>query len=359
MKVLTHIWREVKKQLMNVPSFGVSNYEVPKTAHLVLDCINAQIDKSIEENPKRIIFLLGPFGSGKTTQVQSFLKTHPAIRYKYFSAVKINSLDFAYLNLTNYGSRLAIILLCMLSAIYCFSCIPLLAALPILVIFASIFTKSFGNLLYIVHEVIDSLFQKRPKLVVIEDLERSSLSKADQWALLANLWQYKRSYIVTLGYAPEEKQARLQLIEYAIKLGGTIIEIPLSEEANFSMMKQVDPDFPFSFAKKDFTENRGWLSFFTFREILVIREQVILKLQLDVHSTDEKLRTIDRQMKYIQFCLELLLEKLGLAHREFVFIEHTREIKGLTEKNIPEEQAHFLKSFIDSIRQDLGVKLVG
>lgn len=357
MNTLRLILSEIRKQLMNIPSF-VHSFTPSKADYNQLSQISDQILKAIQESPKRIIFLLAPFGAGKTTQIKHFCNKYSYFKYKYRSFIKINTIDFAFLHMTNYWSRLFFLFLNIGLALILMHYFPALGPLPFLLVIGVLFTKNFANLIYILHESIASLFMKY-KIVIIEDLERSSLSFFDQWGLLANLWQAKRSYIVTLGYAPDEREEALKLMEFSIKLGGVLIELPPNELAIFEMIKDLDPDFPFEFNKDQLLDHRGWLSLFTFREMLSIHEQVLLAtsqldLAVDLQNTS---KTHKKQIKYLSLCFKYLMDKLGLKGREITFVEKTLQIKEVAQEVLEADQRYYLISFKDSIIKNLNVGL--
>ncbi|MDE3046034.1 MAG: hypothetical protein KGJ02_05270 [Verrucomicrobiota bacterium] len=343
------IFLEIKKQLMNIPSFALNAETGEMLAEDHLEYVNKQIEAAIEQATERMVFLIGPFGSGKTTQLKYFFRQYPNLNYTYRSFVHVNSFDFALLHLANYWSRLFFLGLGVGLGVLAMKLFPVLSPLPFLLILSGFFAKTFANLIYIFHETVDNLFRRKPKIVVIEDLERSPLSPADQWSFLSNLWQYKRIYLITLGYPSVEKDKALKLIESAIKLGGTVIELPPNEKLNYEMIRKLDPAFPFQQMKKDKLENKGWMSMFTLREMLLLREQAILRSE---HAPSEEMR----QLKYVEVAFQLLLGKLGLAKGEITFVEETRKIKGYTGKKLSSDETHYLESFIQSIRSELGIQ---
>ena len=121
---------------------------------------------------------------------------------------------------------MAFITFAMLTCYLLVQSLPPTGALPFLMAFGYFFGKNASNLMYTCYETINSLFSRKEKIVIIEDLERSPLGIKEQWALLSNLWGYKRKYIITWGYSPDERKEKLRMLEYAMKLDGSVIEIP-------------------------------------------------------------------------------------------------------------------------------------
>jgi hypothetical protein len=182
------------------------------------------------------------------------------------------------------------------------------------------------------------------RIVVLEDLERSSLSQEAQGAFLANLWRYRRIYLIPLGYPPNEKKQILKLIEFSLKLDGVLIELLTRETTLYEFIKKLDSDFPFTHREKDIAENKGWLSLFTFRELQLLYSQVHLRLGLE-YSQEQK------RLKYVDTAFALLVEKLDLAKQEITFVEAEQTLKGFSKEKLSSEQTHYLESFIQSISE--------
>ncbi|HEY4254972.1 MAG TPA: hypothetical protein VGM34_01330 [Chlamydiales bacterium] len=344
MNRIISVFSYLKRQLTNAFAFERRATSIQLHSDS-MDDLNAQIGQAIESCSERLIFLLGPFGSGKTTQLQYFFKTHPQFRPKVRSFIKINTLDNAFLHLTNYFSRFSFFSLVLVAAaaIGFTSFIPQLGVLPVLLLISALFfMKSVGNLVYLFHETVSSFFQSKKEIVVIEDLERSSLSLEEQGAFLANLWRYQRIYLIPLGYPPNEKKQILKLVELSLKLDGILIELLVREPTLYEFIKKLDSDFPFVHLEKDIAENKGWLSLFTFRELQLLHSQVKLRLG-SLYVKEQK------QLKYIDTAFALLAEKLDLAKKEITFIETERTLKGFSKEKLSSEQVHYLDSFIHSI----------
>jgi|GEM_PF-5419138 hypothetical protein len=350
---LKKIVKEVYRQLANTPSFARSKPPSCTLHNGQQDQINQQIEKALKSHPERLVILLGPFGSGKTTQIHHFMRTHPHYNYFYKSFVKIESLDFAFLHLTRYLTHMFSLLLIISLSIFFMWDFPGTIPLPFLLIASYFFIKNPGNLLYILHEACDNFFLRKHRVVIIEDFERSSLSFTGQWALLANLWQYKRSYIVSLGYSADKKNEKLKMVEYAMKLGGTVIEIPINNAFNYTLIEQQSVPFPFDLKALSSHLTGGWISLFTPREILMIREQLSMRTQ----GTLSNLNAEEQQLRFVHIWSDFLIDKLELAHREFAFNEEKKEIKAFSPGNLSPEQRCYLESFATSSMPQLSLKL--
>jgi hypothetical protein len=138
----------------------------------------------------------------------------------------------------------------------------------------------------------------------------------------------------------EEKKQLLRLMEFVLKLDGTLIELLVRETALYEYMKQRDPEFPFLHREQDIRENKGWLSLFTFREMQLLHSQVMLRKDRERNN-----------VKYIEVAFQLLAEKLDLAKREITFVPEEKQIKGFSPEKFSPEQVHYLTSFIESIER--------
>src|SRR3990167_8913186 len=106
MGLIRNVFLEIRKQLLNIPSFAKDFQKEEKyIAQEQLEGVNKHIEKAIKNFPDKIVFILAPFGSGKTTQLKYFFKKYRKLKPKYHSCVRLNTLDFAFLQLVSYTSR--------------------------------------------------------------------------------------------------------------------------------------------------------------------------------------------------------------------------------------------------------------
>lgn len=348
-KQTTTFWHEIKRHLTNTPSFNLDLEEIKKSKPDLnslqseqLEYTDLQIEKALKNNRHRLIFLLGPFGVGKTAQIHYFIRKRPHLNYMLRSFVKIKTLDHAFLHLTNYISRIGSLFLILMLAISLIKLFPQSGAMPFLLIASYLFAKNTGNLVYIFHQFWHHLFLRKERVIVINDLERSPLESADQWALLSNLWQLKTTYLIALGYSMNDQNAKFKALESAQKLGGVVIELVPYTPLNFSLIKQFDADFPFVIDSTPKSPKGDWLSLFTPSEVLTIYEQAKLRTRPG-ESKEEK------QSRYISVYLEFLIAKLGLSRREINYDPEVKLIKPLSEKTLTADQAYFISSFKESL----------
>ncbi|MGH2612483.1 MAG: hypothetical protein ACRDFB_05480, partial [Rhabdochlamydiaceae bacterium] len=77
------IWKEIQKQLTNTPNFSLKIPQIEQSQSKHLEQLDQQIDKALKDSKHRLVFLLGPFGSGKSTQIHYFLHKRPTLRFLY------------------------------------------------------------------------------------------------------------------------------------------------------------------------------------------------------------------------------------------------------------------------------------
>lgn len=350
MGVCKNVFKEIRKQLTSTPSFFDKATSAGEQEFFeIREDINLRIENAMQQNSKSIIFLLAPFGGGKTSQLHYFRQKYAHLNFIYRSFLKIRSLDFAFMHMTPFWGRLGFILLGLGVCFTIMEMLPTTGALPFLLAIAYFFSKDVASLMYTFHETFDNLLVRRDKIVIIDDLERSPLSSNEQWALLANLWKYKRKYLVSLGYSPDERKEKLKLLEYVIKLGGVLIEMPSNEEVNVKFMKKLDPLFPFEFTTSQENIGLQWLSLFTPRELEMVQEEVSIQC-----NASQDASALNRQISYVETCLDLLSKKIGLGKEEIFFDRKECEIKSIP---IALDKMQFIKSFTQSIIPTLSINL--
>lgn len=351
---LQQILQEMLNQLTNTPSYFNKPPPIP-VYRAKREEINHQIEQAINDKCS-VIFLLGPLGVGKTTQCHYFVKNQTSYKCWWRSFSKINNLDFAFLNLTSLASRFIFIAIAFAFALLAVYLLPPAGALPFMLTFAYLFAKNSSNLIYILHEAMDSFFHVNTKIVVIDDLERSSLSFNDQWALLANLWQTKVIYIVCLGYPPDATDTRDKMIEYAMKLNGRIIEVLPDEKTNYHILKQFNGSNPFKIMLYKGKEE-GWLTLFTPREVQILFNLATSRAK---HEADKKglpAGKWDIKITAANLFLKQLIHKFKWTGCEAIFDYQKREIQIYNHSSLLPTELYFLMSFTESLDFDPPVSL--
>jgi len=152
-----------------------------------------------------------------------------------------------------------------------------------------------------------SVFYK--KTIIIDDLDRSSMSAEDQWAMLANLWPQNVKYIVLLGYESPDKKS--EVLEMANKLEGEIILLPCDQDTNMSLVQDLkkDPDFPFTGDDSNYSDinSLDWMNYITPRQLISIVEEVRAESRYPEFSLQ-----VFKVFSYTTKIIDLLSFNLGL-----------------------------------------------
>jgi len=233
--------------------------------------ISEKIHHSLVQDKSRITLIIGPWGSGKSVQLKHFMKKEKKrFEFEEVFFFGTQSLAEGMMHLTSFQKRVSIsILIALFFGGITTPYSSLVKIYPVLdnsnvkttaVTFGSIIGFAiFSNrarVFYFVGALFSS-FCSTNKVVCIEDLDRSSMSKSDRWALLSTLWAHKRQYIVTYGFS--DSVERLELYELATKLEAQIIDLPLDAAVNHKIAKLFFDSFPF--------ETATWMTIFPAREL--------------------------------------------------------------------------------------------
>lgn len=332
------IFREIRRHFTNMPPSAVQAERKKFFPIPGIKMIEEGIENALKDPLFHLVFLIGPFGVGKSTCIERFMHNHHEYKYDRYSFATVNTLNFAFLHLTDFVSRMIFIVMNLFPFFMIARFLPPIQALPIIFIGSYLFIKNIESMIYVLHEVRKTLFSRSTKVLVLDDLERSSLDKSAIWALLANLWQYKRRYLVPLGYSPDDKNGRLYMLEQAMKLGGTIIEIRPNKEVNYALLIDQSPFFPFK-------QGGEWLSLFTAREILVMREEIY-------QIREKKMRNFE--LEAIDLVLEWLFERLKIeVYQKIYYNIETGEFEGPPLDPLSPQQLYYLETFKESVKPRL------
>jgi hypothetical protein len=287
--------------------FRLVNYSTNKDhAHArsgsFLSSIKGRVDKSIIDGLEKsdMIFLIGEWGVGKSRHANSFVESHREIlSIRVVKFLGTQSLQEAFFNLTSWSWRVGFIFfsgavtLVPASIYFWFRGLVKnrlgdqwrasmdVSVSVILALLAIFLFSNRARIIYLTISLVQSslgLTPSRRRLLVLEDLDRSSMQKADQWALLSNLWRYRHKYLIVYGYANIAQ--KLELEDYAAKLDGRVIELAANKSINMQLADRWcrSRDFQFPFIEDWRVGNvadygRHWIASFTPRRILELLEQ--------------------------------------------------------------------------------------
>lgn len=272
------LWKEIINFLNHQPhpdhDFKTQSYKVELKDSDIYEVVVKRLFTS-----KGFVFLIGPWGSGKTTfidQITSNEKKYLTFTKRSFFGVS-NDLTAKFVVFTLF-ERLCItaaatsILISLYPTIVEFSKLspPISLVLQATGILALLLLADFQRLLYLSCHIIAGLFQfiayiiendRYKKVLVIEDLDRSSLTIQQQFGFLSNLPVLGKTILVPIGYNTDEE--RIEALQYAHKLSPDVIELPTNKDYVYIIIKTYFPEFPF-------TQPGHWMEILSVRDILSI-----------------------------------------------------------------------------------------
>ena len=255
------------------------------------------LDKLTKENDK--VFIIGPWGSGKSTLVKTYTgwgaaNSSHSIRWASFSP--ITQLSHAFYQLTYRWTWLLILSLLVGTAYWLISKghkIDSTWGLVTLVFgFLFIYTDK-SRVAYILLSLIANMYPRK-KLVVIDDLDRCSLPISDQFALLSNLFPWGYKYIITYGYHKNDQL--LEILELVKKLGIPYMLVNPEPESVAQYGKSLDNRFPFS--------QEPWMSVVSYRDI----ESVVSLVKMNSAMLQED----EVKMVYMRVMFKLWCKKFDV-----------------------------------------------
>ncbi|MBI5624887.1 MAG: ATP-binding protein [Elusimicrobia bacterium] len=275
--------------------------------------VKAEILRSLNQSDCRPVFVIGAWGSGKTTFVRNLEPDLRAkSRYLYRSFFAVSTPNEAYLNLLPRPIWIGLTAssLVVLAAIgqIAISKPSLLQYREIVVALVSVATFLFVcnkmKAFYIVSCLLNSRLWGNPFITVIDDVERSSLPSADVWAILSNLWMQDHKYLILLGYGSDDEKT--EIIQRAIKLEGHLVFLPTDYNVNFKIAGNLDGSIPFSGGE--------WFGRLTPRDIVGIF--VAVEKEATSYAAAEY-----RSILYVNHYFLKLLERLEVKHSEFTHLK--------------------------------------
>lgn len=336
------ILSESRNMLLNQPPCFIS-----ARASIQNDCFQfcKKLNTLLSEKRNHLIFVIGEWGSGKTTHIRHFETTHcNDYNFAEKSFFSIHTLHEGFLNLLNiYSKFFSVIGIILFVTLFYFK-IGLLISIPVVAIFvAHIFITNIWKFYYIVVSAFESFILKlknKSQVCVIEDLDRSSMQHNDQWALLSSLRHVNFKYIISYGFSSEDE--KIDIIQIAQKLEAKTIELPLDHKVNFKIVQEREIDFPFS-------ESR-WMEIFTPRELLHIID--------DVRRISKGHKILYMQAYFVYFFYKEMLKKLKVDRDHFHYIRfrfetpYVRLSDGMSSQRLSPTISSYFRSMGDSIKHD-------
>lgn len=151
-------------------------------------------------NFEKILFIVGPWGSGKTHQVMNYKSKRRDKRFCYKSFIGFRTLETSYLHILSGASKFFVFLIIfpvLLVAAFWFTKIQFIHQVfgfdetgrtlinVFLGTFVSIvFISNYFRISYLIGSVLETFIFSDGLIFIIDDLDRSSLTESDQWAFL-------------------------------------------------------------------------------------------------------------------------------------------------------------------------------
>ena len=245
----------------------------------------------------------------------------------YRSFIGFKNLESAYLQLLCFPTKIFfLILLSLLVCFVYFSGIELVDEKKNIfdfIIFPAvslILVKNYFRITYVIGSFFQSLFSFGDIIVIIDDLDRSSLSESDQWAFLANLWHVGHKYIVLLG----DKGNRRRVLDKVEKLNGIECLLPTLDETNYKIARSINRDSNFPI------EQGLWLSHVKPRQLISIIDRVKEEIKsLSFKDKDEEFRY--KVFSYLNKFADVLAENVELD----IYDRQTTEFEFRKRKDLP------------------------
>nr|BFD33681.1 hypothetical protein GTC16762_33000 [Pigmentibacter ruber] len=301
-------WNEIDKN--NTPSdFIEFKYHTNKISE-----IKAFLDRN-----NKTVFIIGEWGAGKSAlsdRVVHELCLNSRYYKKKISFFGISTLDEAYSHIAPKHWKIFF-------SIYYF-------ILSILIIFYNelYFKKivgfdysSYSTIIYFIFLIIPFIFatnklkisyiyncffesielwyDNKIKVIILDDLDRSSLKEEDRWALLSNLLRYRRKYIVPFGYSKNDnKNNAIEMIE---KLNAKYFQLDIIPEIlNNILHKKINNNmFPFILNEtKSLPDELKFLKIFSTREIIEIIDYFEFMLYFNLNNSNSDYHSYSMLVKF-------------------------------------------------------------
>lgn len=256
----------------------------------------------------KLLILIGPLGAGKTKNLKQLIseQNQNKVKASYIEFKAAKTIDEALLKTISTGRRLWLTSIWLVFGLGIFPIwlSALIRQLPdsITLIFKEFwFLKPDQTYLIAISFLSFALLTNRfsllfkwtqkntlpfikPKVIILDDLDRTSLSTNEIFHLINNYREAVTSkLIVSIGYA--DSKDKFAILDISYKLGSKVEELPISREINMYIARSIEPLFPFH-------ENSSseWIRLFTPREIFELVESS--KKEYNASDSDNKKKII-------------------------------------------------------------------
>jgi len=286
-----------------------------------------------------ITFIIGPWGSGKSTFISTFLMEKE--KFKNIHNPLVTSLstatneDEVFSHLISPDSKFHVLWIAYCLSLVFFGIasysqgvIVLGMLSPFIAYFTTIFVTKRSRLTYIVSSILESRTNKTIK--IIEDFDRGALGLSAIYNTLQFRYRRNTSYIVAFGYSSILQ--RDQYIEAAMKLNGKILFFDLSEQSLFKILSKTTSNPPINSGK--------WITCFPARKLI--------SLALQYEKAAKHLDGPDKFVLFVDIFFEALEKAMNLDSRGGLdFASNGRHLSNAN--NLTNEQTILIESFLAAL----------
>jgi energy-coupling factor transporter ATP-binding protein EcfA2 len=289
-----------------------------------------------------LIFVIGAWGSGKSTFLSTLIKdssSHKKIknsqRISLSSATNLNEVFTHFIPLWVKVVYLLIALMVSVISIRYWTW-PELAELFLkeyrtpaffVTIFLMLFVTNKFRIFYLVSSLVERLTGNKVK--IIEDFDRGGLKTHDIYNSLFFRAKKNNSYIVALGYSSQVEKT--EYVELAAKLEARIFLFNLSMDSLYSVLCDLYPNPP--------VQKGSWIKVFSARKLI----SIISKIQ----NNSESLSDEQKYFRFIGTFFNEIVQELSISDlSKFDFNSNGRSIVN---SRLSLQETEIIDSYLQSI----------
>lgn len=301
------------------PKLDASNFDVQERA----------FNNLIEKDNKGIVFVFGPWGSGKSTFISNLIeKDTKAFKDKFIHRVSLHvaaSINEAFLCMIPSWVKITAVLLAVgvfygiqtftfagdpfIESLKNSSTALFIVAIPI---FLFVLINSY-RIAYLVMAGLETLLYvctKAKAVKIIEDFDRSALKPDAIITCLASRVRTSSLYVIPIGFTSTKEEAEYQ--EIAKKLNANIFTLKTEPSALLELAKNLDELIEFN--------DSSWMEILNYRDLISIIE---MRKNLIIEHEPKMIG-----FTYYRIFFETLSKKLGL-NKSLIYVQNTKvDISG-------------------------------
>lgn len=331
--------------------------KVPYLNDPSLESFKKRIDKGIESNQKLIV-VVGQLGSGKTRNIREHLVSSKK-KFEWIEFKSAQTVDEVLLKCIHPVRRMTITVFWFVLLLYVIPAVFKFTVPTEVISFlkdksfikpdqAYLLFSGFLSFAFLTNKT-NLLFKSaylrvcKPNILVLDDLERSSLSINNIFHVIKIFETVRTKHIIAnIGYT--DMAEKIATMDFAYKCGAQVEEVPNSSLVNVGIAKKHVSEFPF----KDAQEHL-FLMLFTPREVLEILEK-----SKKIFSINASMKA--KQIVIFYILLHELFRKLGygpetLSHISLVSSSSRFTIESTSSRDhqIPISYQKIFSSFVSGL----------